>query len=94
MAHNVSASQHLPSPPPRRAIRRCIRTLDALPRPRGDLRTLLREAVTDSYHRKKPKRARYRPANPDKKPLGEPKVRKLNSQENKRLRKSLKGLAV
>jgi hypothetical protein len=77
-----------------RALRRCLRVPDALPRPQGDLRTLLREALTDRYHRKKTKRARYRPANPDKKPLGAPTVRKLNRQENKRLRKCLKELAV
>ena len=34
-------------------------------------------AVTDSYQRKKPKRARYRRPNPDKKPLGDPKIRPL-----------------
>jgi hypothetical protein len=50
-----------------REIRGCIRMPDALPSHHDDLRTLLRHAVTDSYHRKKPKRARYRPANPDKK---------------------------
>jgi hypothetical protein len=97
-----TGGQRTPTPDPAqrslaqtmRAIRRCIRTLDALPRPRGDLQTLLREAVTDSYRRKKPKRSRYRPANPDKKPLGAPNVRKLNNQEKKRLRESLKELAV
>jgi len=97
-----AGGQRTPTPDPAqrslaqtmRAIRRCIRTLDALPRPRGDLQTLLREAVTDGYHRKKPKRSRYRPANPDKRPLGTPKVRKVNNQENKRLRESLKELAV
>jgi hypothetical protein len=77
-----------------RAIRRCIRMPDALPSPQGDLRTLLREAVTDSYHRKKPRQARYRPPNPDKKPLGVPKVRKVNNQEKERLRQSLRKLAA
>jgi Transposase DDE domain len=97
-----AGGQRTPTPDPAqrslaqtmRAIRRCIRTLDALPRPRGDLQTLLREAITDSYRRKTPKRSRYRPANPDKKPLGAPNVRKLNNQEKKRLRDSLKELAV
>ena len=77
-----------------RAIRRCIRMPDALPSRQNDLRTLLRHAVTDSYHRKKPKRARYRPANPDKKPLGVPKVRKVNAQEKKRLCQALKKMAA
>ena len=77
-----------------RAIRGCIRMPDVLPSHQDDLRTLLRHAVTDSYHRKKPKRARYRPANPDKKPLGAPKVRKVNSQEKKRLCQALKKMAA
>jgi len=77
-----------------RAIRSCIRMPDALPRPQGDLRTLLREAVTDSYYRQKPKRARYCPLNPDKKTLGVPKVRKVNNQEKERLRQNLKRLAA
>jgi hypothetical protein len=77
-----------------RAIRSCIRTSDAPPGPQGDLRTLLRQAVTDGYRRKKPKRARYRPANPDKKSLGVPKVRKINQQERKRLRQATKEIAA
>jgi hypothetical protein len=77
-----------------RAIRNCIRMPDIVPKPGHDLKTLLRKAVTDSYHRKKPKRARYRPDNPDKKPLGAPSVRKVNNQEKKRLRQPLEDLAV
>jgi hypothetical protein len=77
-----------------RAIRRCMRTPDTVPGPGGDLPTLLREAVTDQYRRKKPKRARYRPPNPDKKPLGAPQVRTLNNQEKKRLSKYHDELAV
>jgi hypothetical protein len=34
---------------------------------------------------KSSKKARYRPPNPDKKPLGDPKLRKLNDQERKKL---------
>lgn len=77
-----------------RAIRGCIRTADAVPRPGADLATLLRKAITDGYRRKRPKRARYRPPNPDKKPLGAPKVRKITAQEEKRLHETLKKLAV
>ena len=77
-----------------RALRSCLRALDAVPRAGADLPTLLREALTDSYQRKKPKRARYRPPNPDKKPLGAPKVRKITAQEKKRLRETLKELAA
>jgi Transposase DDE domain len=77
-----------------RAIRGCIRAADAVPRPNADLATLLSKAVTDGYHRKKPKRARYRPPNPDKKPLGAPKVRKITAQEKKRLYATNKKLAA
>jgi hypothetical protein len=91
--------QELPADPAKRslaqtmrAIRGCIHAPDALPSPQRDLKSLLRRAVTDSYHRKKPKRVRYRPANPDKKPLGPPKVRKINAKEKIRLRQALKEL--
>jgi hypothetical protein len=77
-----------------RAIRGCLRAPGAIPPEGRDLPTLLREAITDGYHRKKPKRARYRPPNPDKKPLGAPKVRKMNAQEKKRLREIPEELAV
>lgn len=77
-----------------RALRGCLRALDAVPIAGADLPTLLREAVTDSYDRKKPKRARYRPPNPDKKPLGAPKVRKITAQEKKRLRETQRELAA
>jgi hypothetical protein len=70
-----------------RAIRRCMRDRNDVPEPGRDLVTLLGKAVTDSYHRKGSKRARYRPPNPDKKPLGKPQVRKLTRQEKKQLRK-------
>jgi len=77
-----------------RAIRGCIRAPDAIPRAGAELATLLRKAVTDGYHRKKPKRARYRPPNPDKKPLGAPNVRKITAKEKKQLREIQKELAV
>jgi len=77
-----------------RAIRSCLRSADSIPRAGRDLPALLRKAITDGYHRRKPKRARYRPPNPDKKPLGAPKVRKINAQEKKRLRGIAKELAV
>lgn len=69
-----------------RAIRGCMRDRDGIPEPGRDLATLLGDAVTDSYDRKKPKAARYRPPNPDKKPIGAPKVRRLTAQEKKQLR--------
>jgi hypothetical protein len=70
-----------------RAIRHCLRNLDEVPAPERVLRNLLRAAVTDSYARKAPKRARYRPHNPDQKPLGNPKLRRLTRQETRSLLK-------
>jgi len=68
-----------------RAIRHCLTHLKDIPLPDNDLRSRLRRAVTDSYIRKSSKRARYRPPNPDKKPLGDPKIRRLTPQEQKKL---------
>jgi hypothetical protein len=77
-----------------RAVRYCLRNLDDRP-PRGfDFLTRLRHAVTDDYHRQKPKRARYRPPNPDKKPLGNPKLRRPTPQERKKLREFERKLAA
>ena len=69
-----------------RAIRYCLRHLNTVPPPNQDLQTLLRLAVTDSYCRKVPKRARYRPPNPDKKAMGNPNFRKMTTEEMKKLR--------
>lgn len=68
-----------------RAIRGCMRDRHEIPDPGQDLKTLLAQAVTDSYQRRGSKRARYRPPNPDKKPLGKPQVRKITAQEKKQL---------
>jgi hypothetical protein len=77
-----------------RAIRRCLRALDAIPSPGADLPTRLRNAKTDGYQRNKPKRARYRPPNPDKKKLGAPKLRKITADEKKRLLEASKKRAA
>lgn len=69
-----------------RALRHCLTHLKDVPKPGEDIRSGLRRAVTDSYTRKSSKRARYRPTNPDKKPLGDPKIRKLNVKEKKKLK--------
>ncbi|HEV3383668.1 MAG TPA: hypothetical protein VG097_02570 [Gemmata sp.] len=68
-----------------RALRRCLSNLNEVPKPGHDLSSQLRDAVTDCYIRKAPKRARYRPPNPDKKPLGDPKLRILTKKEVKLL---------
>lgn len=41
--------------------------------------------LTDADVRKGSKRARYHPPNPDKKPLGDPKLSQLSPQEKKQL---------
>lgn len=96
------ADRHRPPPDPVkrslaqaiRALRQCLRNLHDVPEPGRDLQTLLAAAVTDSYHRKAAKRARYRPPNPDKKPLGEPKLRRLTPQERKQLHAIEENLAA
>jgi hypothetical protein len=70
-----------------RALRGCLRNLNDVPASGKDLASQLRQAVTDSYVRTSSKRARYRPPNPDKKPLGDPKLRRLTPQEKKDLRR-------
>jgi Transposase DDE domain len=69
-----------------RVLRYGLRNLNEVPESGQDLQSQLRGAVTDSYRRRRPKAARYRPANPDKKPLGDPKLRGLNKPEQRRLR--------
>jgi len=68
-----------------RAIRYCMRHPDKVPPPERKLQAALRAAVTDNYQRKAPKRARYAKPNPDKKPLGDPTVRKITADERERL---------
>lgn len=68
-----------------RALRYSLNHLTETPGHSEDLPSRLRLAVTDGYVRKAPKRARYRPPNPDKKPLGKPKIRKLSPQEKANL---------
>jgi len=77
-----------------RAIRYCLRNLNEVPPPGQDLAARLRLAVTDSYLRNAPKRARYRPPNPDKKPLGDPQLRKLTAAEKKKLGELTEKLAA
>jgi hypothetical protein len=70
-----------------RALRGCLRNLSRAPEPQRQLRALLRVAVTDHYDRKASKCARYRPRNPDQKPLGDPQLRRISAEETKTLRK-------
>jgi hypothetical protein len=77
-----------------RAIRVCMRQPHRVPAPQNDLRNALRRAVTDSYQRKSSKRARYVPPNPDKKPLGDPKLRKMTAEEKRNLNEFAKRKAA
>jgi hypothetical protein len=71
-----------------RALRGCLAKLREVPERGKDLASQLRDAVTDNYKRKASKKARYRPPNPDKKPLGDPKVRRLTTKEKQRLKRA------
>jgi hypothetical protein len=68
-----------------RAVRDCLCRPNEVPEPGQDLGSALRAAVTDGYERHRPKGARYRPPNPDKKPLGAPVIRPLTPEEAQRL---------
>ena len=70
-----------------RAVRKCMRNLSKYADPSSDLLSQLSEALVQKYNNCTNKKARYRPKNPDKKALGEPKVRKLNREEREKLRK-------
>jgi hypothetical protein len=69
-----------------RCLRRCMRKLCKRADPDQALRAELALAVVQRYNNHTDKKARYRPKNPDKKPLGDPKIRKLTTQELRRLR--------
>ena len=77
-----------------RAIRVCIRQPHRVPAPHNNLQNALRSAVTDSYQRKSSKRARYVPPNPDKKPLGDPKLRRMTAEEKRNLNQFAKRKAA
>lgn len=71
-----------------RALRHCLRYLTETVDRSEQLQQKLRLAVTDDYQRKKPKRARYRPPNPDKKPMGNPQIRPLTQKEKAALQEA------
>jgi hypothetical protein len=70
-----------------RALRRCMRKLDKQTAADDGLLIELSTAFVQRYHNRTDKRARYRPKNPDIKPLGDPVVRKLTREEREKLRK-------
>lgn len=67
-----------------RVLRRFMRNLSELVNP-TELKDELAAATVQRYHNRTDKRARYRPSNPDKKPLADPKIRKLTAEERKKL---------
>jgi hypothetical protein len=90
-----SGTQERPADPAKRslaetmrALRACLKNLNESPAAGEDLASRLRAAVTDSYIRQAPKRSRYRPPNPDKKPLGDPRLRQLTKQEKQILKRA------
>ena len=70
-----------------RAVRWCMGNRNEAVELGASLSDRLREAVIEGYERPSSKRARYRPQNPDKKPLGNPKLRVLTAEEKQKLRK-------
>jgi hypothetical protein len=68
-----------------RAIRKCMRNLTRDVDPDNDLLSELAEALVQQYNNRTDKRARYRPPNPDKKPLGDPIVTKLSREARENL---------
>jgi hypothetical protein len=77
-----------------RALRHCLRHLKATPKRGEDLASKLRAATTDGYRRKGPRRARYRPKNPDKKRLGDPAIRLLDPKEQQKLKENSPKIAA
>jgi hypothetical protein len=77
-----------------RALRKCMRNLNKYVAPSQGLLYELTCAVVQKYNNRTDKKARYRPKNPDKKPLGEPTIRKLNREEREKLRKISEKLAT
>ena len=70
-----------------RALRQCMRNLNKYPRPGDGILDQLGGALVQRYENGTDKRSRYRPKNPDKKPLGDPVIRKLNKKEREIMRK-------
>lgn len=68
-----------------RTLRTCMRNLAKYSDTDSNLHSQLNKALVAKYNNRTDKKARYRPNNPDKKPLGEPKIRKLKPDERKKL---------
>jgi hypothetical protein len=68
-----------------RALRHSMRHLHQEILPGKDVLSQLAEALVQKYRNRTDKKARYRPLNPDKKPLGEPTITKLNREARQKL---------
>lgn len=77
-----------------RALRQCMRKLHKYPNPSDELLHQLSQASVQKYENHTDKKARYRPKNPDKKPLGDPNVRKMSAKEYQRLKIISQNLAA
>jgi len=77
-----------------RALRQCMRNLNKYPKPGDGILDQLGKALVQRYENGTDKRARYRPKNPDKKPLGDPVIKKMNKEEREILRKVGESIAA
>jgi len=77
-----------------RALRKCMRNLNKYVDPRSNVLSDLSGALVQKYKNQTDKKARYRPKNPDKKPLGAPSVSILNRKQREKLRKLDHQIAV
>ena len=68
-----------------RALRKCMRQLHKFPEA-DDLLQALSRAVVQRYNNRTDKRPRYRPKNPDKKPLGDPNITKISTEQRRKLK--------
>jgi hypothetical protein len=68
-----------------RALRKSMRNLHKNSTPHDDLMFQLSQAFVQRYNNGTDKRSRYKRKNPDKKQLGEPRIRKLTAAERKKL---------
>ena len=77
-----------------RALRNCMRNINKRPKPEEGLFHQLSQALVQRYDNRTDKQARYRPKNPDKKPLGEPTVRKMTAEERRQSKNTEPKLAA
>ena len=63
-----------------------MRNLTKYSDPDTDLLSQLAKALVQKYKNTTDKKARYRPKNPDKKPLGDPKINGLNAEVRRKLK--------